>query len=86
MVQHGGADLVQRREGELHLGLDTGCPDDPASRGRAEDVLQERGLADTSFSADHQGPALPALDIGEELFEQRAFARPVQQHVVNPPA
>ena len=67
-VEHRRQQLMQPGEGQLHLRLDAGGTHDQAVRCLRDQVIQQRGLADTRFAADHQRPALtPANSVGEPV-------------------
>ena len=58
-VEHRRAQLMQPRERELHLRLNTRNPDDPTPQRPLGHVLQKRRLADPRLAAHHQHRALP---------------------------
>jgi hypothetical protein len=70
---------VQRREGELHLGLDPGGADRAHVRGRAHRVLQQRRLADSGRALQHEDPAVFDPRAVEQLVEDGALALPTAQ-------
>ena len=63
------AQLLNRRERELHLGFDPSSPADPKLAPGPGGVFQQGGLADARFAIYHQYIALPAA---------RAFQQPVE--------
>ena len=79
VIQHRRTQLMHRREGELHLGLDSGCPRHPASRRVPGQVIQQRRLARTFLAAQHQHPALTRADRLDQPVENGAFATPPVQ-------
>ena len=62
-VEHRRAELVQRREGQLHLGLDAGDPRDTEARRLPGAMVQEGRLADARLAADDQDGTLAAPDV-----------------------
>ena len=65
--------------GELHLRLDPGRPDDPASRRGRRQMFQQGALADTRLAAQHQDPALPRSDPGDELIQHLTLTPTTEQ-------
>jgi len=68
-VEHRGADLVKRGEGQLHLRLHACDPYQPQVRRHPGHVVQQRALADPSLAADHHDTAAPSADLTEEPVE-----------------
>ncbi len=78
-IEHRRTELVQTGERQLHLTLDTrGFRDREALR-RVDEILQERGLADARFAAQHEHPALPVTRRLEERVKRLTFARTSDQ-------
>ena len=71
--EHRRAQLVHRREGELHLGLDTGRPHHPASQRVSGQVIQQRRLARPRLTAQHQRPALTHANRLDQPVEHAAL-------------
>ena len=78
--QHRSAELMHRRERQVHLGLDAGDPRRPERRRLARAVIQERGLADPRLAADHQDRALAAADVVQHPIEHLALGGTAQQY------
>ncbi len=78
--QHRRAELMQPREGQLHLGLDPGDPGDAEARGLTGAMVQERGLADARLAADDEHRALAAADVLQDPVERVTLAGSPQQH------
>ena len=74
------AELVQRREGKLHLGLHPGGANPPHVRGRAHRMLQQRRLADPGLALQHEDPAAPTPRALEQPVEDGALVSPTAQH------
>jgi hypothetical protein len=60
---------VQTGEGELHLGLDAGDPDDTTLRPVLGDVVQQGRLADSRLAAEHLHGTVSSADALEEAIE-----------------
>jgi hypothetical protein len=73
------AELVQAGVRELHLGLDAGRPDDAASGGSREEVLQQLGLADAWLAAQDQGRTAPGPGARQEVVEGPALVSPPEE-------
>jgi hypothetical protein len=78
-VDHPCAELVERGERQLHLGLDTDGVHDRAVACCAAHVLEQRGLPDAGVAAQHEHATLPAPDPLEQLLELMALSRPPDQ-------
>ena len=74
------AELVQRRERQLHLGLDTLGAQDTRGVGACRDVVDQRGLADARLAAQHKGAAAPVASSGQQLVELRTLGSSTAQH------
>ena len=83
-IQHRRAQLLQRRERELHLRLHTDRPHDPEPRRGPDRGLQQRRLADPRLAAHHQHPALPTAHRLEQPLQRLALVAPVVQHLRRP--
>ena len=66
LIENGRAQLVQRRERELHLRLDSRDADDPGICSLPCQVLQQRRLTHPRLAADHQATALTSAQSLEE--------------------
>jgi hypothetical protein len=71
------ATVLQGGERQLHLRLDPGYPGNPQASGRPDGVLQQGGLADAWFSAQHKHAALPGSRRIEQAGECRTFRETV---------
>ena len=70
----GCAQLVQRRERQLQLGLDAGDLSDPTAGRLPGAVVQQRGLADPGLTPDDQHGALAATNAVQQAIERLALA------------
>jgi hypothetical protein len=77
-LQDGGAQLLQRRIGELHLALDADGAYGPELPPRLDRALQERGLADAQLSVHDQDPAVPAARGLQQSVEHLALMLPAE--------
>ena len=75
-IQHRRHQLVQSRERELHLRLDTCGTRHAAARRLLDEVLQQRRLAHAGLAADDERPALARADRFDQLVQNVAFAAP----------
>ena len=73
-AQHRRAELVQRRERQLHLGLHAVDLNQPAARGLARAVAHQRGLADPRLTPDDEHRTLTATNTVQQAVEDLAFA------------
>ena len=71
--------LLQHREGELHLRLHARRPDDLAPRRALHQMVQQRALADAGLTAQHQRPARARAHARHELIQRRALGVPAEQ-------
>jgi hypothetical protein len=78
-LQDGGAQLLQRRVGELHLPFDADGAGDLELPRRLDRVLQQRGLADARLSVHDQDPAVPAPGGLQQPSEHLALRLPAEQ-------
>ena len=83
-IEHRRAQLLQGRERELHLRLDTDRPHDPEPRRGPDRGLQQRRLADPRLAAHHQHPALPTTHRLKQPIQRLALAAPAVQHLRRP--
>jgi hypothetical protein len=74
LPQHRRAQLMQGRERQLQLGLDTGDLSDLAARCLAGAVLQQGSLSDPRFSTEDQHRALALVDGLERAVDLVALA------------
>jgi hypothetical protein len=79
-VEHRRAQLVQPRERELHLGLDSRDARDPEAGGLLGAVLQQGGLADARLAVQHEHAAVAAADALQQLVEEPPLGGSAQQH------
>ena len=73
-VKHRGAQLVQPRVRQLHLGLDTRDLRYTKTGGTLSGVTQKRRLADAGLAPDDEHCTLPAARLAEHLIQPRALA------------
>jgi len=78
-LEHRRAQLLKRREGELHLRLDPERPGDLKSAGSLDRVLEQRCLPDACFAIHHQHPATPASHPIQQSFERLTLVFPAEQ-------
>ena len=69
MPEQRRAQPVQAGERELHLGLDAGRPRDPEVVRGGREMAEERGLADTGLTAQHEHPALATANVCDQPVE-----------------
>ena len=74
-----GAQLLNRRERELHLRLDPGRPRDPKPPPSLDRVLKQRGLADARVAMHHQHAATTAAHTVHQPVEHLPLALPAEQ-------
>ena len=74
VAEHRRAQLVQRRQRQLQLGLHAGELSDPTAGGLARAVVQQRGLTDAGLTADDQHGALAAAHTVQKVVEYLALA------------
>ena len=79
LVQHRRAQLMQTREGQLHLRLHASRARHPASSRPSGHVIQQHGLAYARVAVHHQGPALSGPGRLDKPVEHLALASPVCQ-------
>jgi hypothetical protein len=73
------AQLMEPREGQLHLGLHARRPDHSTPRGACEEVIQQGGLADPGFASDDDRAARSGSGIREEAIELFALGAPAPE-------
>jgi hypothetical protein len=71
---------MQRRERDLHLGLDPRGADPSHVRGRAHRMLQQRRLADPGLALHHEDPTAPNPRALEQPVKDGALVSPTAQH------
>src|SRR4029077_3194409 len=79
VIQHGRQQLMQPREGELHLRLHAGGTHQTAIRRSLDHVFQQRRLAYTGLTTHPQRPALPAADGIDQLLKGFVLAATAPQ-------
>jgi hypothetical protein len=77
-VEDRRAELVQTGERKLHLGPHHCGPRDTTPLRLLGDVAQQRRLADARLPAQHQDPALPGQDVGQQSVHCLALGAPAQ--------
>ena len=65
--EHGHTELMQPAIGDLHLGLDADRTRGAEPLGVLGQIAEQRGLADARLTAEYDGSALTAADLGQEL-------------------
>jgi hypothetical protein len=78
--EHRRAELVERGEGQLHLGLDAHGAGDPEPGRRSDRVIHERGLADSRLASQHQNPAPTGACSHEQPVEHVALVATAHKH------
>ena len=78
-AQHRRAQLMQAREGQLHLRLHARRARHPAPARLPGHIVQQHRLAHARVAAHHQRPALATPDRIDEPAQRVAFAAPVRQ-------
>src|ERR1044071_6558021 len=78
-IKHRSAELVQAGERKLYLGLDADGAHDAALRRLRREVLQQRGLANSSLAAQDEGPAPARQDARDDVAEDIALAASAPQ-------
>jgi hypothetical protein len=73
------AELVQCRERQLHLGLDSGDAGDPEPRRLPSAVLQDGRLADAGLAANDEDRALASPDILQQPIEHLTLVGSAEQ-------
>ena len=77
--EHRRAQRMQARECELHLGLDTRRPDDPASLRGGRQVPKQGGLVDSRLAAENPPAALARAHSRDESLQHVALAGTTEQ-------
>ena len=80
-VQHRRTQLMQAGERELHLGLHAGRSHDATPGAGRRQVVQQRGLADSRFTTQHQHATVVGSHIVQETVQDLALAAPAEQAV-----
>jgi len=78
-IEERDAQLLDRRERELHLPLDAAGAGDAELRPRDGCVLEQRGLADARLPVHHERPAGPAARGLQHAVDRLALALPPEQ-------
>ncbi len=73
MIEEGQTQLMYSRVRQFHLGLHARCTRDATRNNPVGQVIQQRGLADTGLSPQHEGSALPGTYGIDELVEDPAL-------------
>ena len=68
---------MQPGERQFHLGLDACGSHHAAAGGVGEDVVEQGGLADTGFAAEHDHAASPGSRAQDEPIERFSLGAPV---------
>ena len=79
VVQQRRAELLQPGVGELHLGLGARRSDDVAPGCLVHQILQQRGLADPGFPAQHEHRAPARTQVSQQPIERLALSTPPEQ-------
>jgi len=79
VIQHGPAQLMQPREGQLHLRLHAGRPGDPAVRRTPHHELQQRRLARPRLTPQHQHRAPTGPRISHQPIKRPALTTAAPQ-------
>ncbi len=72
-VENRCAELVKRREGQLHLRLDSCSAQDPHVMRRCNDMVQECGLSYTRIASEDKSAALASSHCTHHGLENRAL-------------
>jgi hypothetical protein len=72
-------ELMESHEAELHLGFDPGEPLHAQIDGRRNDVVEERGLPDPGFAANHDRAAQAIAHCVDQLPDLRPLRRAPQK-------
>ena len=83
-IEHRRAELMQAREGQLHLGLDARRSRDGHIRPRLAEVVQQRSLPDPGLAPQHERPALAVANRREQPVQQRALRASAAQGCAPP--
>ena len=78
-VEQRGAQLMQARVCQLHLGLDAGGTDNVEVGRGIHEILQQRRLPNSGFPSDHERASCARADLGDDPVEHRAFRTPPAQ-------
>jgi hypothetical protein len=77
LVKKRSAKLVQRGEGQLHLGFHPGCARHATSGGVSKQIVKKGGLPGPRLTSNHQGCARADARVRKELIQSRTFGAPV---------
>ena len=78
-IQRRLAQLMQRRERQFLLRVGTGRSHDATSCCVLHEVFQQRALADSCLTTQHQCPARTRTHVRRQPLQRRAFAAPAEQ-------
>jgi hypothetical protein len=78
-IEQGRTQLVQRGEGQLHLGLDADRAQHPHAGGGGLGVVEQRRLPDPGGAAQYERPAFTGSQRGDHLVQPRPFRFPAEQ-------
>jgi len=70
---------MENSEGKLQFGLDAGDAYDVNVPGSPRHVVEERGLSDPGFAADHENTSAAATNRAEQLVKHGTLASPVDE-------
>jgi hypothetical protein len=79
-IEQGRAQLMQRRKGELHLGLHARGPQHPEIRRRPDYVVEQRRLPNARLAPHEQHAALPGPRPLEQSVEHRTLVSSALQY------
>jgi hypothetical protein len=78
--EHRCPELMESREGQLHLGVDPGRASDAEIVGRPGCVLEERRLPNARLASHHEHAALARPDAIEHAIDRRTLIAAATQH------
>jgi len=73
LIEERQTKLVERSEGQLHLGFRAGCSHHPTSGRVHQQILQQGALPDPRLASHHNRRACAGACIGEQLIQSRAL-------------
>ena len=79
MIGERSAQLVECREGQLHLGLHAHHGQHPEVAGGGDRVVEEGGLPDARLAVEDQGAAGPRARRRQDAVQCRALGGPAHQ-------
>ena len=83
-IEERRAQLLNRRERELHLSLHTERAGDPKLGSSLHRVLKQRGLPHARLAMHHQHAATPGAHAAQQPVEHLALAFPAEQRPRSP--